>query len=214
MTTFYYKIAPVSKTVFTMLPYTLDTSVTPAVPVVAAGTKAQEVNLATLNEAGLHRALFILKNKVDPAKLGTAEEAWRRLPASNMVTLDPELRKAYPETMLRILLQQFMEIWTLETMEKRNLGEIRKEKFENVQGWPALHSVKPTYVGDSQLVMTQHGVQVQPEECASKLRSLRTKINELATDLAMCGNVPPGNSVCDEVRKLNTQEKESRCVAT
>jgi len=199
---FRYKLAPVSKNVFTMAKVTTD-----ATGKEIQDTKAQEINLATLNEAGLHKALYILKFKVNPADLGTAEEAWKRLPTSKKITLDEDLRKAYPENMLRLLLQQFMEIWTLETLDKRNLVQIDKKQFENVPGWPALHSVKPQYAGDSQLVMTQHGVQIQPEECANKLRELRSKINQLATDLASCTD-----PACNELQALNVREKQSKCV--
>ncbi len=211
MSVYYYKISPISKHVFTMMPYTIDPTTLNSVP-----GKTQEVNLTNLNEAGLHRTLFILKTKVDPAKLGTAEEAWRKLPLSKTKDIDQELRKAYPENMLRILLSQFLEIWVLETTEKRNLGEIEQEKFKQTQSWAALHSVKPTNVGNSQLVMTQHGVQIQPEECAAKLRTLRMKINQLATDLSACNTTDTlcVDKVSQGLTNLNNAEKQSSCITS
>jgi hypothetical protein len=202
-----YKLSPVSKEVFTMVLYHFDSVQNKNVE-----DSSQQVNLEKLNETGLHKVLFILKNKVDPAKLGTAEEAWRRLPASKVATLDQDLRKAYPEKMLRILLEQFFEIWSLETIEARNYGNIDKAKFDAVTGWPALHSVKPRDVGESQLVMTQHGVRIQPEECASKLRTLRSKITELSEAVDACTDTACYATQAVKLAALNADEKQSKCL--
>jgi len=212
MSKFTYKIAPVSRHVFTMAQYEWNqmTQQQEIVP-----SSVQNVNLETLNESGLHRALNIIKTRIDPARLGTAAEAWRRLPPSSTVALDVNLRNLFPEKMLRILLQQFMEIWAMESVEGRSWGKIDMNKFKNVPGWPALHSVNPQSVTESQLVMTQRGVHIQPEQCVAKLGELRNKINELAKTLEQCSannDIACFTAEKDRVVAFANQEMQSKCV--
>jgi len=212
----HYKIAPISKDVFTMAEVFNNPMNNQKLELVP-GAPVQNVNLATLNETGLHRALYILKNRLDPAKLGSAEETWRRLPDSKGVAFDMQLHVAYPETILRALLQKFMETWARETLERRSLGEggangIQKDKFKSIPGWPALHSVKPSSVSDSQLVMTQRGVQIQPEQCVAKLGELRNKINELSASLQNCGDVACFQNVSKDFSDFQQTESQSKCL--
>ncbi len=204
-----YEIAPVSRQIFTMTQF--ERSTTPPHKIMKTGS-AQNINLETLNEKGLHRALFILTTRIDPQKLGTAEDEWRNLPKSRTVELDESLRRAFPENVLRTKLQDFMEIWASETIEKRSLGAIKVDKFKHVPAWPALHTVKPLSVAESQLVMTQRGVQIQPEQCVAKLGELRARINQLADALASCNDTACYELQRDNIARFRQTELQSKCL--
>lgn len=186
----YYKLAPVSKQVFTMLETDSNSDPLPGAP------PAQNIDVSKLNEAGLHKVLFILRNKIDPKEMGTAFEAWIALPSitSSPLTkpdkLDPDIHKNYTVDKLRMLIEQFLEKWYKESLEKRTLPLSKmKDKFEKIPGWPTLHTVKPMAVANSQLVLTPAGgVEVQPEQCATKLRDLRARIQTLSDAVAECKN--------------------------
>lgn len=184
----YYKLAPVSKQVFTMLETDSNSDPLPGAP------PAQNIDVSKLNEAGLHKVLFILRNKIDPKEMGTAFEAWIALPSitSSPLTkpskLDPDVHNNYTVDEVRMLIERFLEKWYKESLEKRVLPLSKMEnKFKNIPGWPTLHTVKPMSVANSQLVLTPAGgIEVQPEQCATKLRDLRARIQALNAAVDAC----------------------------
>jgi len=177
-TKFHYKIAPVSASVFSQLEVDELNQPMP-------GKSAQNVNVDNLSEMGLHKALHVLKNRIDPNDLGTAREAWNILPANPTSKLNPDLQKKYSETTLRALLKSFLIVWFDESKEKRPIDQLNP-KFKNIRGWPAYHTVSTQLdPKKQQLVLTPY-MELQPEHCTKSLRELRKNIDDLAAEVRAC----------------------------
>ncbi len=184
-----YKISPLSSVEFTLARVRLvggRQELDPQSP-------PQQLNVSTMNETGLHKALFLLKTRIDPLKLRNAVEKWRHLPVIRTFGIDLELKKNFSEQQIRKLLMDFLKVWAEESMEQRlprqevvgGVG-INLDKFKNIPDWPDKSAVHPRNPGDEQFVTGSNGFRIEPIECARKLNELREGLKRFTEELGMC----------------------------
>jgi len=193
-----YVITPVSDNVFTLYS--------------ASDKKSSDIDLTQLNEAGLHKVLFLFKNKIDPRTLGTIEEFWVALPNTNTMQVNKALSEKMSAEVLREKLKGFLKIWAKETREKRLLStQIDSRKFKPFPAFDSLHTVEQTTAPNNmQLNVTPFGLSIEPEACASRIVEIQRQMMELEALVNQCQSMASGNDKDACYMKVKTEVERTR----
>lgn len=201
-----WEVSPKSATLFTVLNTTTH--------------EAQEWDLTRLNERGLHKALFILKRKVDPQALRDLYTLWKGLPPiGDKFDLDVDLQKKMSADALKEELEKFLAAWSMQTRDMRKLDPpINADKFATTTNWEQLHTVTVPAT-NPQLSVSAMGIVLRPEECAKEIAQLRREMDDIRDTLERCNTYTVGSpeqQTCmallkDKLTEAQTRQTTSRC---